>query len=178
MRNSLAHANSRPSKGTRRPAVFSRYVAAHALALVFLPVSVGIADDRDWVEPRGSNATEVQRLVDDFRASLAIAQPVVVTFAESNPLMVSVQRAGDGRDEFHLSFESGFLDVLTDEDIKAVIAHELGHVWIFTHHPYLQTEALANKIAMRVVSRESLEKVYEKVWQRGGVKGDIARFIH
>jgi hypothetical protein len=158
--------------------VFSRYVVASAIALALLPVSVGSADDRDWIEPRSNEATEIQRLVDAFRASLAIPQPVVVAFADSNPLMVSVQRAGDGRDEFHLSFEAGFLDVLTDEDIKAVIAHELGHVWIFTHHPYLQTEALANKIAMRVVSRESLERVYEKVWQRGGVKGDIARFIH
>jgi len=50
-------------------------------------------------------------------------------------------------------------------------------VWIFTHHPYLQTEELANQIAMRAVSRASLERVYAKVWERGGTKGDLARFL-
>jgi hypothetical protein len=57
------------------------------------------------------------------------------------------------------------------------VAHELGHVWIFTHHPYLQTERLANSIAMRGVTRESLERVYRKVWQREGVKGDLVQFL-
>jgi hypothetical protein len=47
----------------------------------------------------------------------------------------------------------------------------------FGHHPYLQTERLANEIAMRVVSRESLLRVYRKVWERGGAKGDLARFL-
>ena len=62
-------------------------------------------------------------------------------------------------------------------ELRAVVAHELGHVWIFTHHPYLQTERLANSIAMRVVSRQNLEKIYDKVWQRGGTKGDIVQFL-
>jgi hypothetical protein len=43
----------------------------------------------------------------------------------------------------------------------------------FTHHPYLQTEELANEVALRVVSRESLDEVYEKVWKRTGTKGDL-----
>jgi predicted Zn-dependent protease len=73
--------------------------------------------------------------------------------------------------------ESGFVDALEPSELKAVIAHELGHVWIFTHHPFLQTEQLANEIAMRVVSRESLETVYDKVWKRSGVKGDLAEFL-
>jgi hypothetical protein len=57
------------------------------------------------------------------------------------------------------------------------VAHELGHVWVFTHHPYLQTERLANQIAMRVVSRGSLAGVYRKLWERGGVKGDLQAFL-
>jgi Zn-dependent peptidase ImmA (M78 family) len=61
--------------------------------------------------------------------------------------------------------------------LKSTVAHELGHVWIFTHHPYLQTESLANQIAERVVSRESLVQVYEKVWKALGTKGDLARFV-
>jgi predicted Zn-dependent protease len=76
-----------------------------------------------------------------------------------------------------MSFEENFLTQLDSTELRAVIAHELGHVWIFTHHPYLQTERLANDVAMRVVSRESLQKVYGKVWERGGVKGDLIQFL-
>jgi len=47
----------------------------------------------------------------------------------------------------------------------------LGHVWIFTHHPYLQTELLANQVALRVVSRENSERIYEKVWKDKGKRG-------
>jgi hypothetical protein len=43
----------------------------------------------------------------------------------------------------------------------------------FLDHPYLQTEELANEIALRVVSRESLDEVYEKVWKRTGTTGDL-----
>ena len=69
--------------------------------------------------------------------------------------------------------EDKFLDGLHDDELDSVIAHELGHVWIFTHHPYLQTEEGANEIALRIVSRESLERLYERTWQRTGVKGGL-----
>ena len=72
---------------------------------------------------------------------------------------------------------ASFLDALNDEELEAAVAHELGHVWIFTHHPFLQTEELANKIAMRAVTRETLQRVYAKVWERGGTKGDLAWFL-
>jgi predicted Zn-dependent protease len=65
---------------------------------------------------------------------------------------------------------------LDDNELSASIAHELGHVWIFTHHPYLQTELLANQIALKVVTRENLEKIYEKVWKDRG-KGDLREFL-
>ena len=90
--------------------------------------------------------------------------------------MVSIDRP-NVEGGFRLSFENSFLNELTQGELMAVVAHELGHVWIFTHHPYLQTEQLANTIAMRVVSRESLEKVYEKVWERDGSKGDLVQFL-
>jgi len=41
----------------------------------------------------------------------------------------------------------------------------MGHVWIFTHFPYLQTEMLANVIGQRVVPRRSLERLYAKLWE-------------
>ena len=115
----------------------------------------------------------LQDLVDDFRTRLAIADVVVVSIVPENKLVVSVERLKDRDRGFTATFEAGFLDSLNEDELGAVIAHELGHVWIFTHHPYLQTEELANEIALRVVSRESLDEVYEKVWKRTGTKGDL-----
>ena len=76
-----------------------------------------------------------------------------------------------------MEFEEGFLPSLERDELRAIIAHELGHVWIFTHHPYLQTERLANTVAMRAVQRASLERVYSKVWERQGTKGDLTQFL-
>lgn len=66
---------------------------------------------------------------------------------------------------------------LNEDELRAAVAHELGHVWIFSHHPYLHTERLANEIAMRVVSRESLERVYEKLWARDSAKRQVRRVL-
>jgi hypothetical protein len=43
-------------------------------------------------------------------------------------------------------------------------------------HPNLQTELLANQVALRVVSRENLERIYAKVWKDKG-KGDLKEFL-
>jgi hypothetical protein len=71
-----------------------------------------------------------------------------------------------------LSIDAAFLVHLDDQDLTAAVAHELGHVWIYTHHPFLHTEALANEIAMRVVSRDSLRRLYEKLWAFDGAHGN------
>lgn len=118
----------------------------------------------------------VQSVIDELRVELSIPAEVTASMVARNPLLVSVgpaARAGT----FTLTFEDGFVDTLDDAELRAVIAHELGHVWIFTHHPYLQTEKLANDVAMRVVSRDTLRDVYGKVWERTGLKGDLARFL-
>jgi Zn-dependent protease with chaperone function len=115
----------------------------------------------------------LQDLVDEFRTRLAIPDVVAVAIVPENALVVSVQRSHDRDRDFTATFEAAFLDSLNAEELGAVIAHELGHVWIFTHHPYLQTEELANEIALRVVSRESLDEVYEKVWKHTGTRGDL-----
>jgi hypothetical protein len=137
-----------------------------------------------WLAPHQLNADQVQpdrdrvqQVVDDFRARLAITQDVQVSIVASNALMVSVQRQDDPDNGFLLAFEGAFLNQLSEEELRAVVAHELGHVWIFTHHPYLQTEQLANGIAMRVVTRESLEPIYDRVWKRVGAVGDIGRYL-
>lgn len=119
----------------------------------------------------------LQLLVNDLKARLSIPEPVVVSVVPSNPLMMSVTAPTETSAEFQLAIEAAFLDVLTEDELEAAIAHELGHVWVFTHHPYLQTEGLANQIARRVVTRRVLERVYDKVWKRGGTKGDIVQFL-
>ena len=128
------------------------------------------------IEARQREAKSLQRLVDALRAKLGISAPVQVTIAERNARLVSVQPR-DKAGVFALSFDREFLHGLDESDVRAAIAHELGHVWIFTHHPYLQTERLANDIARRAVSRESLLKVYEKVWAQGGAPVNSADFV-
>lgn len=121
----------------------------------------------------GRNPVELQALVDDLKARLSIPEVVIVTVVSSNPHMVSVKAPPDFAQPFRLAIEREFLDEVADDELAAAIAHELGHVWVFTHHPYLQTEQLANEIAMRVVSRDSLERLYERAWARGGAMGDV-----
>jgi hypothetical protein len=125
----------------------------------------------------GRDVSRIQRIVDDYIARIAMRDVVRVSVVPKNGLMVSVTSLDDDGSAFQLSFDKDFLDQLTEDELRAAIAHELGHVWIFTHHPFLQTEALANDIAMRVVAREHLVPVYEKVWRRLGTKGDLARFV-
>ena len=118
-------------------------------------------------------SVRVQALIDRLKAQLGIPNPVVASLVATNERLVSVERI-PGRDgAFSLVLEEAFVNGLTDEELHAVVAHELGHVWIFSHHPYLQTEELANQIALRVARRETLDAVYEKVWQRTGTKGTL-----
>jgi hypothetical protein len=93
---------------------------------------------------------------------------------------VSVQRVpnADGNPpSFIMCFDEQFLESLDQEELRAAVAHELGHVWIYSHFPYLQTEALANDIAMRLVSRDSLKKIYSKLWDHLGVSGKLDDFL-
>jgi len=118
----------------------------------------------------------IKPIVDRFRHDLSITEKVFISVVAKNDRLVSVERSKERRGAFMLSFDENFLITLNDSELSASIAHELGHIWIFTHHPYLQTELLANQIALKVVTRENLEKVYEKVWKDKG-KGDIKEFL-
>jgi hypothetical protein len=123
-----------------------------------------------------AKAQRVQDVIDDLRGRLSLRRDVVAAIVPQNPLMVSVLSPVEDGGAYRVAFEGAFLDSLSDDDLKTVVAHELGHVWIFTHHPYLQTEQLANKIALRVVSRESLQRVYEKIWPHGVPTSAPVRF--
>ena len=119
----------------------------------------------------------LQSTVDELRTKLGIPESIDVAIVPSNPLMLSVEAQHGRKGPFLLNVDESFLQLLTNEEMTAALAHELGHVWIYTHHPYLQTERGANNIAMRVVSRKSLEPVYHKVWERLGTKGKLADFL-
>jgi len=124
-------------------------------------------------ETQSDEIQRIQAIIDEFSARLEIAGRVSVLVVNQDKRLVSVRRSNDRKDIFLLCFDQSFLTALTEEEIRAAIAHEFGHIWIFTHHPYLQTEDLANRTAMQLVSRESLEKVYTKVTQFGGKKQDL-----
>jgi hypothetical protein len=132
----------------------------------------------------GENKPEAKRrsermknIIDRFRANLSIQEEVAISIVPQDRRLVSVKRCAEQHDTFVMSFDANFLETLDDSELTAAIAHELGHVWIFTHHPYLHTEHLANEIALKLVTRDSLEKVYAKVWKEQGTKGDISQFL-
>jgi len=109
------------------------------------------------------NAKRIKGILHDLKKQLGIPEEIRTVVVPRNNLVVSVQPVHGKEGVFEMSFEEAFLNVLDEEDLRAVIAHELGHVWIFTHHPYLQTEELANHVAYKTVTASALNRVYEKV---------------
>jgi predicted Zn-dependent protease len=124
-------------------------------------------------------AKSVQAVVADLESHLRMSQHIDISIVPAEARMLSVQRIRhvSGGDVFLINVDRGFLDSLKEEELRAALAHELGHVWIFSHHPYLQTEALANEIAMRVVSRDDLKTLYEKLWLHLGSSGDLEELL-
>jgi hypothetical protein len=107
---------------------------------------------------------------------LGIPQDIRVVVVPNNKLVISVERDSE-TNGYRLLIDRKFMEQLDDDDVVTAISHELGHVWIFTHHPFLQTEALANQIAMRTVSRAQLAALYKKLWQFTGVPGNIVDLL-
>lgn len=128
-------------------------------------------------EVRARAEREINRKVQRLAGPLGIEQQVTISIGNGNSRLVSVEQVAREPVLFRISFEEEFLYMLDAGDLSAAIAHELGHIWIFTHFPYLQTESLANQHALKVVSREDLDGVYEKVrrWKRGNPAGPGAK---
>jgi len=123
------------------------------------------------------SADRIQSVTDELRARLDILESVQATLVEHNPLVMSVETLSQRSGPFVIAIDQAFARTLSDDELKAAIAHELGHVWIYTHYPYVQSERFANDIAMRVVSRSLLGPVYEKVWKRTGMRGNLVEFL-
>ena len=141
-----------------------------ALAVVFVCLMALPAADSPTLPML--RAQRAQDIVSELSAALSIDKQVQIAIVANNPLVFSAQwEDAQKRDRFILSMEVGFLLMLDDSELRAALAHELGHVWIFTHHPFLQTERLANDIGQHAVSRAALEKVYLKLWAYEGTPG-------
>ena len=119
----------------------------------------------------GPPVKRIAEIADELRQQLGIPQRVEVQIVASDSLAFSVQPTAQHR-QFAISVDSSFLRQLNDEELKAAVAHELGHVWIYTHHPFLHTEALANEIALRVVSKDALSNLYNKLQHFEAARGD------
>jgi hypothetical protein len=71
-------------------------------------------------------SVRVQALIDRLKAQLGIPNPVVASLVAKNERVASVERI-PGRDgAFSLVLEEAFVNGLTDEELHAVVAHELG----------------------------------------------------
>ena len=120
---------------------------------------------------------QLQRMLERVKERLGLDYPVTLELVPKNRHLISVESVKGAERAFLVRIEERMLELLGDEELEAALAHELGHVWVFTHHPFLQTEQLANDVAMRVVTRDALARVYDKVWKAGAEKGDLATFL-
>jgi hypothetical protein len=150
---------------TRRMRVLQPAVAAAFVLLLARPMA---KDPSNVVRLKAARA---QEFLDQLRTTLPIPNEVQIAVVTYHPLVFSVQPSARDKNKFLLTMEVGFLLELSDDELRAALAHELGHVWIYTHHPFLQTERLANIVGERVVARRNFEKVYSKLWTYEGAAG-------
>jgi hypothetical protein len=127
-------------------------------------------------EPANTTPDYLSATVHNLSERLNLDAHVVVRVDATNDKMAAAEPMSDGSG-YLISFDRSFLESLNIDEEAGAIAHELGHIWIFLHHPYLQTEALANEIAMRIVDRDTLKRIYVKLWARTGIAGDAQELL-
>jgi hypothetical protein len=153
----------------------SRWVVAFCVVAPALAASTAFAASSTVASDK--RARQLQRMLDRVKDRLGLNYPVTLELVAKNHHLISVETVTGPERKFLVKVEARMLELLGADELEAALAHELGHVWVFTHHPYLQTEQLANDVALRVVSREALTRVYDKVWKVGAEKGDLATFL-
>ncbi|MCC7123873.1 MAG: hypothetical protein IT178_03435 [Acidobacteria bacterium] len=144
--------------------------------LVVLPMAMALPAGAT-ARSRAEATRRLQNVVDQLRQRLGLDAMVTVEIVPVNPFMLSVEAPKKAGAAFVLQVEERMITVLDADELDAALAHELGHVWVFTHHPFLQTERGANEVALRMVSRDLLSRVYQKVWKENGTKGDLTSFL-
>ena len=152
--------------------------AGHCLGLGLL-VFLALQDAR--AAPRSGKNTRLTRRIEEivrhFKDRLGISQEISVLITPRNPRLISVEPVRGHAGAFQLLVDENFLSALDGRDLNAAIAHEMGHVWIYTHFPYLQTESGANEQALKLVSREDLASIYKKVWNWNGEQGSLTEVL-
>jgi hypothetical protein len=156
-----------------KPYTFVTRLRWFAVALLILAVTLSLGVHADKEPPILARvfAQKAQQIVEQLQGALSIDRQVGVVVVPYHPLVFSVEPMDSAKSQFRLSVELRFVRMLDDDELRAALAHELGHVWIYTHSPYLQTERLANEVGLRVVNRRALESVYTKLWKYEGTTG-------
>src|SRR5262245_44985189 len=111
------------------------------VARLFLPISILLFANVGLAVPRATSpqaTKKVQAIVSELRARLQMTQQIEASIVPTEKRMVSVRRVrgvASGTDVFEIHLDQVFFDSLSREELKAALAHELGHVWISSHHP-------------------------------------------
>ena len=127
--------------------------------------------------PPGIRMARLDEVASGLAAALKVSGHVEVVVVMRNDLVVSVEPLAKPEDGYRVVFDQRFFDRLDNDEIAAALAHEIGHVWIYSHFPFLQTEALANEIALKVAPRKTMESLYNKLWAYTGVTGNIEELL-
>ena len=118
------------------------------------------------------------RSADRRRSAHASASPGGSRLDRAIQSPADVGRAWTDVDDLRLKVEAGSWMTLDDTELTAAVAHELGHVWIFTHHPSCRPSSWPTKSRCGWGSpADVLAQLYDKVWKRAGFKGDLDRFL-
>jgi len=157
-------------KAFRRDCLRLAYILSFVFAVV-LPLTTcrSVSANADYEQ------NKLNEIVVVLKKQFGISCLIQVEVVPHNPLGFSVQPI-DTR-KFVLQVDTNFVRLLNDKELTAALAHELAHVWIYTHHPFLHTETLANQIAMQVVARDSLEELYVKVSSFYGDGGPVDELL-
>jgi hypothetical protein len=130
------------------------------------------------VSPQTLELQRLSNIVRHFQDRLDIpGAKVQIAIVETNERLASVRPSRKKSGTYLLEMDQAFLKSLSEAEQRAVLAHEVGHVWIFTHQSMKQSEALANEKALELVTKADLERVYEKVWRIEGERGLLQDYL-